>query len=237
MNPDFEIGDLMVLDDHINLIPNPLIGPHDPAFGDRFPDMSETYDPALIKKAIEAAKKLALAAALLPEKGCSVIRNVPPLVLIFISYFFVSDQIMPLLGIDDFVRGRSEILARKHAWNVGVRPFVCKLPDKLDQLRAAPRSPVGASVEDDQRLPPCPVRVEVDRAAALIGEHDVGESIADRQLAAWRQDRDPVIKAAAYDAHLAAGGTAADFLVEGPDFWAGPYRLAPAAGGEVVAIA
>ncbi|MBT8368180.1 MAG: amino acid ABC transporter permease, partial [Deltaproteobacteria bacterium] len=37
-----------------------------------------------------------------------LIRNVPPLVLIFISYFFVSDQIMPLLGVDDFVRERSE---------------------------------------------------------------------------------------------------------------------------------
>jgi purine-nucleoside phosphorylase len=53
VNPDFEIGDLMILDDHINLIPNPLIGPHDPAFGDRFPDMSETYDLELINKAIE----------------------------------------------------------------------------------------------------------------------------------------------------------------------------------------
>ena len=37
-----------------------------------------------------------------------LIRNVPPLVLIFIFYFFVSDQIMPLLGVDDFIRNRSE---------------------------------------------------------------------------------------------------------------------------------
>jgi len=37
-----------------------------------------------------------------------LIRNVPPLVLIFISYFFVSDQIMPLLGVDEFIRGCSE---------------------------------------------------------------------------------------------------------------------------------
>lgn len=37
-----------------------------------------------------------------------LIRNVPPLVLIFIFYFFVSDQIMPLLGVDAFVRARSE---------------------------------------------------------------------------------------------------------------------------------
>jgi polar amino acid transport system permease protein len=37
-----------------------------------------------------------------------LIRNIPPLVLIFIFYFFVSDQIMPLLGVDEFIRGRSE---------------------------------------------------------------------------------------------------------------------------------
>ncbi len=36
-----------------------------------------------------------------------LIRNVPPLVLIFIFYFFVSDQIMPLLGVEDFIRSRS----------------------------------------------------------------------------------------------------------------------------------
>ena len=36
-----------------------------------------------------------------------LIRNVPPLVLIFIFYFFVSDQIMPLLGVEEFIRSRS----------------------------------------------------------------------------------------------------------------------------------
>ncbi len=57
VNPDFEIGDLMIQNDHINLIPNPLIGRHIPEFGARFPDMSEAYDPALIEKAKEIAKK------------------------------------------------------------------------------------------------------------------------------------------------------------------------------------
>jgi len=55
MNPDFEIGDLMIQTDHINLLPNPLIGKHYPEFGDRFPDMSESYDKELIKKAIKIA--------------------------------------------------------------------------------------------------------------------------------------------------------------------------------------
>ena len=37
-----------------------------------------------------------------------LIRNIPPLVLVFIFYFFVSDQIMPLLGVEDFIRSRSD---------------------------------------------------------------------------------------------------------------------------------
>ena len=55
VNPDFEIGDIMILNDHINLIPNPLIGEHYPEFGVRFPDMSGTYDKSLISKAEKIA--------------------------------------------------------------------------------------------------------------------------------------------------------------------------------------
>jgi purine-nucleoside phosphorylase len=57
INPEQEIGDLMILNDHINLIPNPLIGKHEPEFGDRFPDMSETYDRKLIDRALEIGRQ------------------------------------------------------------------------------------------------------------------------------------------------------------------------------------
>jgi len=52
VNPEFQIGDIMVITDHINLLPNPLLGQNDDRIGVRFPDMGEAYDKYLIKKAL-----------------------------------------------------------------------------------------------------------------------------------------------------------------------------------------
>ena len=58
VNPDYEISDLMILNDHINLLPdNPLRGRNYDEFGARFPDMSDPYDKELIKEAMEIASK------------------------------------------------------------------------------------------------------------------------------------------------------------------------------------
>ncbi len=57
VNPGFRTGDLMVITDHINLIPNPLIGPNIAELGPRFPDMSDAYDPAMIALAKKVAEK------------------------------------------------------------------------------------------------------------------------------------------------------------------------------------
>lgn len=52
MNPDFEIGDLMLITDHINLFPeHPLRGKNHNELGTRFPDMSEAYSKELLTKA------------------------------------------------------------------------------------------------------------------------------------------------------------------------------------------
>ncbi|WP_143304722.1 purine-nucleoside phosphorylase [Chitinophaga vietnamensis] len=57
MNPGFKKGDLVLLDDHINMQPeNPLRGLNSPAFGPRFPDMSRPYDPVLGQQLAAAAK-------------------------------------------------------------------------------------------------------------------------------------------------------------------------------------
>ena len=52
---DLHIGDLMIIKDHINLLPNPLIGPNMDHLGPRFPDMTRPYDPFLIALAKQVA--------------------------------------------------------------------------------------------------------------------------------------------------------------------------------------
>ncbi len=57
LNPDYGIGELMIINDHIDLFPeNPLRGKNLDEFGVRFPDMSEPYDLSLIQKALTLAK-------------------------------------------------------------------------------------------------------------------------------------------------------------------------------------
>lgn len=60
VNPDFEIGDIMIITDHINLMPNPLIGKNYDELGPRFPDMSDAYDKNLIAKAESIARNLGI---------------------------------------------------------------------------------------------------------------------------------------------------------------------------------
>jgi purine-nucleoside phosphorylase len=58
INPSYKKGDLMVIEDHINLQPfNPLIGPNYEELGPRFPDMSQPYSKKLIASALNIAQK------------------------------------------------------------------------------------------------------------------------------------------------------------------------------------
>lgn len=58
VNQEFLAGDLMLMDDHINLMgDNPLRGKNDERLGERFPDMSEVYDKELKKLALSTAKE------------------------------------------------------------------------------------------------------------------------------------------------------------------------------------
>lgn len=58
VNPDFEVGEIMIINDHINMFPgNPLIGKNIDDLGPRFPDMSDPYDQKMIDLAIEISQK------------------------------------------------------------------------------------------------------------------------------------------------------------------------------------
>ncbi|MBM3422306.1 purine-nucleoside phosphorylase [Chlorobium sp.] len=59
LNPGFGKGDIMLIDDHINMLGgNPLIGPNDPEVGSRFPDMCEPYSKRILSIAEQAALDL-----------------------------------------------------------------------------------------------------------------------------------------------------------------------------------
>ncbi|MBI1247837.1 purine-nucleoside phosphorylase [bacterium] len=58
MNPLYRSGDIMLMEDHINMMSrNPLTGHNDPALGSRFPDMSSAYDQELIEAASRIARR------------------------------------------------------------------------------------------------------------------------------------------------------------------------------------
>lgn len=76
LNPQFRKGDLMVIEDHINLLGlNPLIGPNDDRLGPRFPDLIEPYDKALQDEAL----KVALEANIVAHRGVYVAVTGPNL--------------------------------------------------------------------------------------------------------------------------------------------------------------
>lgn len=60
INPDFKVGDLMVIRDHINLMPNPLIGPNIEEIGPRFLDMTMPYSNRIFDIAAQEAGKMGL---------------------------------------------------------------------------------------------------------------------------------------------------------------------------------
>jgi purine-nucleoside phosphorylase len=130
MNPLHERGDIVIIEDHINLFPeNPLCGPNDERLGPRFPDMSRPYDRQLMA----AAEAAALAAGIRAHRGVYV--GVPgPNLETRAEYRF-------LRGIGADVVGMStvpEVIVAVHAGlrvlGLSVITDLC-LPDALEPAR------------------------------------------------------------------------------------------------------
>lgn len=60
LNPDYRVGDLMLISDHISFMPNPLLGPNLEQFGTRFPDMTSVYSSHLRQCAKAEAQKMGI---------------------------------------------------------------------------------------------------------------------------------------------------------------------------------
>ena len=58
VNPTFRVGDMMIITDHVNLLPNPLIGPNMDEFGPRFPDMTTVYSRRIRELAVQEAAQM-----------------------------------------------------------------------------------------------------------------------------------------------------------------------------------
>ncbi len=72
LNPNFACGDIMVIDDHINLLNrNPLVGVNDDELGPRFPDMSQPYDRRLGDQALSIARGAISPATAACTRRCS----------------------------------------------------------------------------------------------------------------------------------------------------------------------
>lgn len=151
VNPLYRRGDLMVIEDHINLIgDNPLIGPNDDRLGPRFPDMSEPYSHELI----ELAEEVALSAQIRLQKGTYVAVSGPNLET-RAEYRFLRTIGADVIGMSTV----PEVIVARH---MGMRVL-------------------GISIVTDECFPDCLVPIDVSEiiAAANLAEPSLTRVITD----------------------------------------------------------
>lgn len=132
MNPQWGRGDLMLIEDHINLLgDNPLIGPNDDRLGDRFPDMCFPYDRALLK----LGRKVALEEQIVCHQGVFVAVSGPNLET-RAEYRFLRAIGADVVGMSTVPEVIVAVHAKMRVLGISVITDVC-LPDALEPVRLA----------------------------------------------------------------------------------------------------
>lgn len=147
MNPQYAAGDIMVIEDHINLMgDNPLRGKNDERLGPRFPDMSEPYDHRLIDLALQAALDHKIRA----HKGVYVAVAGPNLET-RAEYRFLRAIGADVVGMSTVPEVIVAVHAGMRAFGLSVISDMC-LPDALEPANVAQIIAVANAAEPKLRL-------------------------------------------------------------------------------------
>jgi purine-nucleoside phosphorylase len=129
MNPQYGKGDLMLIEDHINLLgDNPLIGPNDDRLGDRFPDMCAPYDRELLK----LGRQIALEERIVCHQGVFVAVAGPNLET-RAEYRFLRGIGADVVGMSTVPEVIVGVHARMRILGISVITDIC-LPDALEPV-------------------------------------------------------------------------------------------------------
>jgi purine-nucleoside phosphorylase len=129
MNPQWGKGDLMLIEDHINLLGyNPLIGPNDDRLGDRFPDMCYPYDRELL----QLARRVALEERIVCHQGVFVAVSGPNLET-RAEYRFLRAIGADVVGMSTVPEVIVAVHAKMRVLGISVITDVC-LPDALEPV-------------------------------------------------------------------------------------------------------
>ena len=129
MNPQWGKGDLMLIEDHINLLGNnPLIGPNDDRLGERFPDMCHAYDPELLS----VAKRVALNEKIVCQQGVFVAVSGPNLET-RAEYRFLRAIGADVVGMSTVPEVIVAVHSKMRVLGISVITDVC-LPDALEPV-------------------------------------------------------------------------------------------------------
>jgi len=129
MNPQYDKGDLMLIEDHINLLgDNPLIGPNDDRLGDRFPDMCHAYDRELL----EIGQRIALEEKIVCRQGVFVAVSGPNLETAA-EYRFLRGIGADVVGMSTVPEVIVAVHAKMRVLGISVITDLC-LPDALEPV-------------------------------------------------------------------------------------------------------